>query len=103
MLAPKFREVVLGSAQVRQVFKVTGAGTVAGCYVHRRQGHAQRSGAAVARQRGHPRRQGRFPQALQGRRREVAAGYECGMGFENYNDIKEGDVIECFQMEEIEQ
>ena len=35
--------------------------------------------------------------------REVAAGYECGMGFENYNDIKEGDVIECFQMEEIEQ
>ena len=46
----------------------------------------------------------RFPQALQGRRAsEVAAGYECGMGLENYNDIKEGDVIECFQMEEIEQ
>ena len=68
MLAPKFREVVLGSAQVRQVFKVTGAGTVAGCYVT--DGKVVRNAQArlSARQRGHPRRQGRFPQALQGRR-----------------------------------
>ena len=104
MLAPKFREVVLGSAQVRQS-GVQGHRRGHGRRLlrHRRQGHAQRSGAASARQRGHPRRQGRFPQALQDDAREVAAGYECGMGFENYNDIKEGDVIECFQMEEIEQ
>ena len=70
---------------------------------HRRQGHAQRPGAAlrdsVVIHEGKVDSLKRFKDDA----KEVAAGYECGMGFENYNDIKEGDVIECFQMEEIEQ
>ena len=103
MLAPKFREVVLGSAQVRQVFKVTGAGTVAGCYVTDgkvvRNAQARLLRDSVVIHEGKVDSLKRFKDDA----REVAAGYECGMGFENYNDIKEGDVIECFQMEEIEQ
>ena len=103
MLAPKFREVVLGSAQVRQVFKVTGAGTVAGCYVTdgkvMRNAQARLLRDSVVIHEGKVDSLKRFKDDA----REVAAGYECGMGFENYNDIKEGDVIECFQMEEIEQ
>ena len=103
MLAPKFREVVLGSAQVRQVFKVTGAGTVAGCYVTdgkvMRNAQARLLRDSVVIHEGKVDSLKRFKDDA----KEVAAGYECGMGFENYNDIKEGDVIECFQMEEIEQ
>ena len=103
MLAPKFREVVLGSAQVRQVFKVTGAGTVAGCYVTDgkvvRNAQARLLRDSVVIHEGKVDSLKRFKDDA----REVAAGYECGMGFESYNDIKEGDVIECFQMEEIEQ
>ena len=103
MLAPKFREVVLGSAQVRQVFKVTGAGTVAGCYVTDgkvvRNAQARLLRDSVVIHEGKVDSLKRFKDDA----KEVAAGYECGMGFENYNDIKEGDVIECFQMEEIEQ
>ena len=103
MLAPKFREVVLGSAQVRQVFKVTGAGTVAGCYVTdgkvMRNAQARLLRDSVVIHEGKVDSLKRFKDDA----KEVAAGYECGMGFESYNDIKEGDVIECFQMEEIEQ
>ena len=103
MLAPKFREVVLGSAQVRQVFKVTGAGTVAGCYVTDgkvvRNAQARLLRDSVVIHEGKVDSLKRFKDDA----KEVAAGYECGMGFESYNDIKEGDVIECFQMEEIEQ
>ena len=103
MLAPKFREVVLGSAQVRQVFKVTGAGTVAGCYVTDgkvvRNAQARLLRDSVVIHEGKVDSLKRFKDDA----REVAAGYECGMGFESYNDIEEGDVIECFQMEEIEQ
>ena len=103
MLAPKFREVVLGSAQVRQVFKVTGAGTVAGCYVT--DGKVMRNAQARLLRDSVVIHEGRVDslKRFKDDAKEVAAGYECGMGFENYNDIKEGDVIECFQMEEIEQ
>ena len=103
MLAPKFREVVLGSAQVRQVFKVTGAGTVAGCYVT--DGKVVRNAQARLLRDSVVIHEGRVDslKRFKDDAKEVAAGYECGMGFENYNDIKEGDVIECFQMEEIEQ
>ena len=103
MLAPKFREVVLGSAQVRQVFKVTGAGTVAGCYVT--DGKVVRNAQARLLRDSVVIHEGKIDslKRFKDDAREVAAGYECGMGFESYNDIKEGDVIECFQMEEIEQ
>ena len=103
MLAPKFREVVLGSAQVRQVFKVSGAGTVAGCYVT--DGKVVRNAQARLLRDSVVIHEGKVDSLKRYKddAKEVAAGYECGMGFESYNDIKEGDVIECFQMEEIEQ
>ncbi|MBQ7713924.1 MAG: translation initiation factor IF-2 [Oscillospiraceae bacterium] len=103
MLAPKFREVVLGHAEVRQTYKVSNVGTVAGCYVTDgklqrgsevrivRDGVVVHEGALASLQR--------FKDAV----REVASGYECGLSFEKFNDVKLGDVIEAFVMEEIEQ
>ena len=102
MLAPEFKEVILGHAEVRNVFKITGAGTVAGCYVA--DGKMQRNQSVrllrdnVVIFEGKLSSLRRFKDDV----REVASGYECGIGLENYNDIKEKDVIECFMMEEIE-
>ncbi len=102
MLAPKFREVDLGRAEVRNVFRITGVGMVAGCYVldGKMQRNAQMrllrdniviyDGAIASLQR--------FKDSV----KEVAAGYECGITFEKFQDIKEGDVIEAFLMEQIE-
>ena len=102
MLAPKFREVDLGRAEVRNVFRITGVGMVAGCYVldGRMQRNAQMrllrdniviyDGAIASLQR--------FKDSV----KEVAAGYECGITFEKFQDIKEGDIIEAFLMEQIE-
>ena len=101
MLAPKFKEVELGQAEVRSVFRITGVGMVAGCYVTN--GKMQRNaqmrllrdniviydGAIASLQR--------FKDSV----KEVAAGYECGITFEKFQDIKEGDVIEAFLMEQI--
>ena len=101
MLAPKFKEVELGRAEVRNVFRITGVGMVAGCYVT--EGKMQRNaqmrllrdniviydGAIASLQR--------FKDSV----KEVAAGYECGITFEKFQDIKEGDIIEAFIMEEI--
>ena len=102
MLAPKFREVDLGRAEVRNVFRITGVGMVAGCYVldGKMQRNAQMrllrdniviyDGAIASLQR--------FKDSV----KEVAAGYECGITFEKFQDIKEGDIIEAFLMEQIE-
>ena len=102
MLAPKFKEVELGQAEVRNVFRITGVGMVAGCYVldGKMQRNAQMrllrdniviyDGAIASLQR--------FKDSV----KEVAAGYECGITFEKFQDIKEGDIIEAFIMEEIE-
>ena len=102
MLAPKFKEVDLGRAEVRNVFRITGVGMVAGCYVldGKMQRNAQMrllrdniviyDGAIASLQR--------FKDSV----KEVAAGYECGITFEKFQDIKEGDIIEAFIMEEIE-
>ena len=103
MLEPKFKEVVLGHAEVRQVFKSTGAGAVAGCYVQ--DGKIQRNAEVrvvrdgIVFHEGHLNTLKRFKDDV----KEVAAAYECGMSIENYNDIKEGDIIECFVMEEVKQ
>lgn len=102
MLAPEFKEVILGHAEVRNVFKITGSGTIAGCYVL--DGKMQRNQPVrllrdnVVVFEGKLSSLRRFKDDV----REVAEGYECGMSLENYNDIKERDVVECFMMEEIE-
>ena len=101
LLAPEFKENLLGHAQVRNVFRITGVGTVAGCYVS--DGKIQRNAQVrllrdnVVVFEGKLSSLQRFKDAV----REVAEGYECGVGLENYSDIKEGDVIECFTMEQI--
>ena len=102
MLAPKFKEVELGRAEVREVFRITNVGMVAGCYVV--DGKMQRGaqmrllrdniviydGAIASLQR--------FKDSV----KEVASGYECGITFEKFQDIKEGDIIEAFIMEQIQ-
>ena len=102
MLAPKYKEVDLGRAEVRNVFRITGVGMVAGCYVT--EGKVQRGaqmrllrdniviydGAIASLQR--------FKDSV----KEVAQGYECGITFEKFQDIKVGDIIEAFLMEQIE-
>ena len=101
LLAPEFRENVLGHAEVRNVFKITGVGIVAGSYVT--DGKLQRNAQVrllrdnVVVYEGKLSSLQRFKDAV----KEVADGYECGVCLENYTDIKEGDVIECFMMEEI--
>ena len=102
LLAPKFKEVLLGHATVRSPFKVSGVGTIAGSYVtdgkiiRNQQIRLLRDNVVI--HEGKISSLQRFKDAV----KEVNTGYECGIGIENYNDIKENDVIECFMMEEIE-
>ena len=103
MLAPKFREAIIGHAEIRQTYKVSSVGTVAGCYVT--DGKIQRAcdvrivrdGSVV--HEGHLASLQRFKDSV----KEVAQGYECGLSFEKYNDIKVGDIVEAYVMEQIEQ
>ncbi|NLM36493.1 MAG: translation initiation factor IF-2, partial [Firmicutes bacterium] len=101
MLEPEYREVVLGRAEVRATFKVPKVGTVAGCYVT--EGKITRnSEARVLRDNvvvfeGKIISLKRFKDDV----REVASGFECGIGLERFNDVKEGDVIEAFTSEAI--
>ena len=102
MLAPKFREVIIGHAEVRETYKVSKVGTVCGCYVQ--DGKIQRGSQVrvlrdnVVIHEGNLASLRRFKDDV----REVATNYECGMQIEKFNDIKVGDVIECFIMEKIE-
>ena len=103
MLAPKFREALLGHAEVRQTYKVSGVGTVAGCYVQ--DGKLQRKDCQVRLVRdGIVIHEGVLAslQRFKDQAKEVLSGYECGLTIEKFNDIKEGDIIEAFTMEEIE-
>ncbi|KEJ01539.1 translation initiation factor IF-2 [Clostridium botulinum A2B7 92] len=101
MLEPEFKEVVIGTAEVRQVYKISSVGTIAGAYIQTGK-LARNAGARVIRD-------GIviFESELASLKRfkddakEVAQGYECGLSIEKFNDIKEGDIIECFIMEEI--
>ena len=101
MLAPKFREVVIGHAEVRQTYKVSAIGTIAGCYV--KDGKITRDGQVrvlrdnIVIYEGNIGSLQRFKDSV----KEVAQNYECGMSIEKFNDIKEGDIFECFVMEEI--
>ena len=100
MLAPKYREVVMGTIEVRQTYKISGVGTIAGSYVTN--GKVNRSceirvvrdGIVVAEDKIDSLR--RFKDDV----KEVAQGYECGIGLEKFQDIKDGDVLEAFIMEE---
>lgn len=100
MLAPKFTEVYLGKAEVREVFKISGVGQVAGCYVT--EGKIQRNGKLriyrddVMITEGNVLQLKRFKDDV----KEVAQGFECGMSIEKFNDIKIGDFIECYLVEE---
>ncbi len=102
MLAPEYKEVILGHAEVRQTFKVPGHGTVAGSYVT--DGKITRSSKLrllrdnIVIHEGEVESLRRFKDDV----REVATNFECGIGIIGYNDIKERDVIEAFIMEEIE-
>lgn len=100
MLAPKFNEVYLGKAEVREVFKISGVGQVAGCYVT--EGKIVRSGKLriyrddVMITEGNVLQLKRFKDDV----KEVAQGFECGISIEKFNDIKIGDFIECYEVEE---
>jgi len=102
MLAPELRENFLGYAEIREVFNITKVGKVAGCYVT--EGVVKR-GAGVRLLRdnvviheGKLKTLKRFKDEVS----EVQSGQECGMAFENYDDIRQGDVIEIFEREEVE-
>ena len=101
MLEPEYREVLLGHAEVRNVFKITGAGIIAGCYVT--DGKVQRNAQVRLLRDNVVVHEGKLSSLrhLKDDVREMAAGYECGMSLEGHNDIKVGDVVECFIMEEI--
>ena len=102
MLSPVYKETVLGHAEIRQIFIVTGSGTIAGCYVT--DGRIVRSAEVRVVRAGTVVHTGkllslkRFKDDV----REVATGYECGIAIEKFNDIKEGDILEAFEMTEVE-
>ena len=101
MLAPKFKEVIIGHAEVRETYKVSKVGTVCGCYCT--DGKIQRGCQVrvlrdnIVIHEGELASLRRFKDDV----KEVASGYECGMQIEKFNDVKIGDVIECFVMEQI--
>ena len=101
MLAPKFEEAVIGHAEVRMTYKVSAIGTIAGCMV--KDGKVSRDAKVrvlrdnIVIHEGEVGSLQRFKDAV----KEVTAGYECGMSVVKFNDIKEGDIFECFVMQEV--
>ena len=101
MLAPKYEEAVIGHAEVRMTYKVSAVGTIAGCMV--KDGKVTRDSQVrilrdnIVIHEGEIGSLQRFKDAV----KEVTAGYECGMSVVKFNDIKEGDIFECFVMQEI--
>ena len=101
MLAPKYEEKVIGNVEVRQTFRISNVGTIAGAFVLNGK-VARNAGVRVIRDNiviheGHLATLKRFKDEV----KEVTKGFECGMQIENYNDLKEGDIIEVYVMEEI--
>ncbi|MBQ6579680.1 MAG: translation initiation factor IF-2, partial [Oscillospiraceae bacterium] len=100
MLAPKFRDVDLGRAEIRQVYKISNVGAVAGCYVlegkitRNANIRVVRDGIIIADDKLSSLK--RFKDDV----KEVASGYECGMTLTKFNDIKEGDIFEAYIVEE---
>lgn len=102
MFAPVFKENLLGNVQVRNTFKVSGVGTIAGCYVT--EGKIVRNAQVRVVRDGIVIHEGKISSLKRFKDdvKEVAQGYECGVGIENFNDIHENDMIEAFVMEEVE-
>ena len=102
LLEPEFEEAVIGSAEVRETFQVPKVGTIAGCYIIdgkvTRNANVRVVRDGVVAYTGHMGSLKRFKDDV----KEVTSGYECGIGIDNFNDIKIGDVIEAFVMEEVE-
>jgi translation initiation factor IF-2 len=100
LLKPTFREVALGHAEIRQLFQIP-RGTIAGCFVT--EGKLQRSGRVRVVRDSVPVWEGTIKslRRVKDDVREVAAGLECGVGLEGFNDVKEHDVIECFEVQEV--
>ena len=101
MLDPEFVEKVTGHAEVRQIFKASGVGTIAGSYVL--DGNIQRDSSARIIRDGIVVHEGKLASIQRGKDavKEVRTGFECGLVMENFNDIKEGDQIESYIMEEV--
>ena len=101
MLAPEKKETIEGTAEVREVFKVSRVGTIAGCYVSEgridRKGHARVIRNGIVVYDGEIGSLKRFKDDV----KEVREGFECGIGIANFNDVKVGDVIECYTIEEV--
>ena len=102
MLDPKFKEVVTGHVEIRQTFKVSGVGTIAGAYVT--DGKIFRNAEIRLVRDGIVLHEGKIGslKRFKDDAKEVSEGFECGISIENYNDLKEGDIMECFVMEEVE-
>jgi translation initiation factor IF-2 len=102
LLAPTLRETMLGNAQILEIFKVSKVGNIAGCKVT--DGTVERGANVrlirdnVVIHEGKLSQLKRFKDDV----REVGAGMECGMAFENYQDMRQGDVIECYRVEQIQ-
>jgi translation initiation factor IF-2 len=101
MLAPKFQESLIGHAQVRQLYHVSKVGTIAGCYVQ--DGKITRNASVRVVRDGIVVFEGQLASLRRFKDdvKEVAEGYECGMSIERFNDLKEGDILEAFVMEQI--
>ncbi len=101
LMAPRFEERILGNAEVREVFQVPKIGAVAGCYIT--DGKLERGRLlrlirdGIVHYEGRNSSLRRFKDDV----KEVQSGYECGVGIENYNDIKVGDILQCYYLEEI--
>ena len=102
LFAPVYKEVELGRLTVRNTFKVSGVGTIAGCYVN--SGKVNRNSQIRVVRDGVVIHEGKIASLKRFKDdvKEVAAGYECGIGLENFNDIREDDVIEVYEMQEVE-
>ncbi|WP_027718245.1 translation initiation factor IF-2 [Desulfovirgula thermocuniculi] len=101
LLEPEYREVFLGRAEVRKIFKISKVGTVAGCYVT--EGKITRDAGVRLLRDGKVVYEGRLASLKRFKDdvREVAQGYECGLSLEKYNEIQEGDIIEAYTMEAV--
>lgn len=100
LLAPKYREIMLGKAEVRMTYKITGVGAVAGCYVT--EGKLQRNSMIRVVRDGIITADDKIAglKRFKDDAKEVAQGFECGVSLEKFSDIKEGDIFECYYMEE---
>ena len=101
MLAPKYEEKVIGNAEVRQTFRISNVGTIAGAYVLT--GKVERNAGVRVIRDNVVIHEGKLAtlKRFKDDAKEVTKGFECGIQIENYNNVKEGDIIEAYVMEEI--